>query len=60
MHAGHDMKAALIGGSIGGAVALVVVVWCVQDFGYRMRQFYRGGRINAVTTVTTKYRENFE
>ncbi|XBI97571.1 hypothetical protein VPH35_017912 [Triticum aestivum] len=27
---GHDMKAALIGGSIGGAVALVVMVWCTS------------------------------
>ncbi|XP_044971271.1 L-type lectin-domain containing receptor kinase IX.1-like isoform X2 [Hordeum vulgare subsp. vulgare] len=25
----HDMRAAIVGGSIGGAVALVVVVWCI-------------------------------
>ncbi|VAH24460.1 unnamed protein product [Triticum turgidum subsp. durum] len=28
-HKGKDMKAAVIGGSTGGAVALVVVVWCI-------------------------------
>ncbi|KAF7013000.1 hypothetical protein CFC21_027134 [Triticum aestivum] len=28
-HKGKEMKPAIIGGSIGGAVALVVVVWCI-------------------------------
>ncbi|XP_037475177.1 L-type lectin-domain containing receptor kinase IX.1-like [Triticum dicoccoides] len=28
-HKDHDMKAAIIGGSLGGAVALVVMVWCI-------------------------------
>ncbi|XBI87408.1 hypothetical protein VPH35_025506 [Triticum aestivum] len=28
-HKDHDMKAAVVGGSLGGVVALVVMVWCI-------------------------------
>ena len=31
-----------------------------QGFGFRMEHFSRGGAVNSVTTVTTKYRQKFE